>query len=476
MKLPGAAAIAASVMFLVIWTGCGNTFRPVAVPIEGPTPSSQNRTFAMVLSAEMPGTPGDVLTTCVLSGLTPPCPGAISQIDVSGDVNLGNQTVGIVTENASNSLTTPVKTTLFGQQAFVANSFDNTVSAFYPTVSTAATTISLPAASGGGTTLPLAPVVATFTPAGQSTPTSQLYVPAYDTGQVFVVNQSTNTLLTTLTVGTNPISATVAVGGLKVYVVNQGSNSVTAISTPDNTVNPLTGANIPVGTGPLFAVTNTVNGLIYVLNGDSTISTIDPSTDTLAAPATTPRGGVSGATFMAFDPTLLRLYVPNTRTNNVTVYDGSGASLTELGSSPLTVGSAPVAAAPLPDGSKVYVVNTGDTSGCNVSVQGTLGTVSVISSSTNTVTCVTVGQTPVWVAASTDSSRVYVAHQGYHIPTSTTGGPFAPNTGAPGTTIIQTSNNLFVTDVAAPVANSDACVANSAPCIWMKPFYIVTSD
>ncbi len=96
MKLPRLAGIAACVMFVFLWTGCGDTYRPVANPVTGPTPSPQNRTFALVLSERLQQVdPVSSAISCA-DGLPAPCQGAAAQIDVPGDVDLGDQVVGVL--------------------------------------------------------------------------------------------------------------------------------------------------------------------------------------------------------------------------------------------------------------------------------------------------------------------------------------------------------------------------------------------
>ncbi len=468
MRLKGLAVIAACVVLLLIFAGCGDTFRPVVTPQTGGSPLPQVRTFAMVLSAEVP-----VSGSCS-NGSAAPCPGAATQIDVSGDVNLNDLYLGAQLDPSATGFVTPVKMAFIGQEIFVLTPPDSSLSAYYPTIATTFVNLALPAASN-----PVAPAVANYTVPGSSTSINKLYVAGYASNQAFVVT-AVNSLQTALTVGTRPISITISLDNTKAYVVNSGSNNVTVISTGDETVNPVTGANIPVGNGPRFAVTNKASGLIYVLNSDSSITTIDPVTDTPLATTTIPKSSPSGATAMAYDAGLNRLYVANKNTNNVTVYDANPRNLAELSNSPVAVGAAPTSVAVLPDGTKAYVVNSGENTGCSPYNTANLGRVSVITGSSNTVTaCVTVGQNPVWAAASTENSKVYVVHQGKSVLNASATPPESAATSyAPGTTIIRSSTNLVITDLAVPAANHEACVADAtrAVCKYMLPFYVITSN
>jgi len=61
-----------------------------------------------------------------------------------------------------------------------------------------------------------------------------------------VINTSTNAVIKTITVGSNPKSVAVTPDGARVYVTNQGSNTVSVIDTATNAVV----ATIAVGTLP----------------------------------------------------------------------------------------------------------------------------------------------------------------------------------------------------------------------------------
>jgi YVTN family beta-propeller protein len=96
----------------------------------------------------------------------------------------------------------------------------------------------------------------------------------------------------------------------------------------------------------------------------------------------------------------------NASNGTVTVIDT--ATNTVVGS-PITVGIEPTGVAVSPDGSKVYITNTGPADFGPSNPPGS--TVSVIDTATNTVvgSPITVGQSPQGVAVSPDGSHVYVA-------------------------------------------------------------------
>ena len=95
-----------------------------------------------------------------------------------------------------------------------------------------------------------------------------------------MLNTSTNILSgTTIAVGTNPYGIAVANG--YVYVVNEGSNNVSVISTSSNTVL----KTITVGSWPMGIVAT--NGYVYVANNSgNSISIINPATNTVTATVT----------------------------------------------------------------------------------------------------------------------------------------------------------------------------------------------
>jgi YVTN family beta-propeller protein len=177
-----------------------------------------------------------------------------------------------------------------------------------------------------------------------------------------------------------PLPQPVAIAGnaanSKIYVVNQGSNTVTVISTTDNTVI----KTIPVGTNPIWAVMSTNGVDVFVVNqGDGTaanpgsVSVIDTTLDAVIpctlGPACNPvtnaiSVGFTAATsqpnFAFYDPNRQRLYVSNTGEQTVSVIRADGL---DLGASPqvvpgllanIPVSGAPVSVAALNDGSKAY--------------------------------------------------------------------------------------------------------------------------
>jgi YVTN family beta-propeller protein len=126
----------------------------------------------------------------------------------------------------------------------------------------------------------------TLTGAGRNTPwalaydpgNGGVYVPENDSTIVGVINGTTNTLLTSITVGDVPRAIAVDAANGDVYVANYQSSNVSVISGVTDTVV----ATIPVGAYPTAVVVDNATGLVYVANeGSNNVSVINGSTNTL---------------------------------------------------------------------------------------------------------------------------------------------------------------------------------------------------
>ena len=177
--------LAAVLLLALAGIGCGDTFRPVAlpIPVSSPTPASTH--FVASLSSNG----NNVLTStgsCSPSGTPPPCiedPGAISRIDVSGDSVSSIAKTGLA----------PVHAAFLpnGSKIYVANSGEDTVSSIATTSATSATTISLPQLCNAGG-CPSVPVFVT------STENGKMYVANSGNGTVSVINASSDVVVNTI--------------------------------------------------------------------------------------------------------------------------------------------------------------------------------------------------------------------------------------------------------------------------------------
>lgn len=298
----------------LICVSCGDQYRPVAIPIIPPPPDPEAIHFVLVLSNN-----GSI------------DPGASSRLDVSGDTNIGVARLGLGPAHATLTST--------AVRVYAANTLEDSVSSFSPTptsTATLVTTTSLPAGSR--------PVFAHTTESGT------VYVANFGNNTVAAVSTSTNAVLNPLiAVGNHPVALAETPDQKKLYAVNQGDGTVTAISLVDRSVS----QTITTGTSPVWAVVRSDSARIYVLNsGSGTVTAIDTTTDTAVGSASVG----AGANYMVYDGKLNRLYVTNPAANTVTALNVSADPPAVLFVTP--VASGPLTVAVLPDGSRVYVVSS----------------------------------------------------------------------------------------------------------------------
>jgi len=368
------AGIAALTLSTLLLAGCGDVYRPVANPEPQPGGDPQAMHLAVVVNNNNGG------------------PGTTTQVDVSGDTNLANFAVGRSPVHAA-------AISVLG--AYVVNKADDTVSAYVPSQSGGpVTTITLPAGA--------APVFAVYA-------SGSVYVAGANPGAcgpvatvggcVYIISGSTNVLAAAIPAGRNPVALAATPDGKFVYVVNQGDNTVTPITTSPLTV----GAPIAVGTSPMWAAAKSDGSTVYVANqGSNNVSVIDVASNTVTA--TLAVG--AGPRFVTYDNRLRRLYVANTGGNTITVFnaDQNPPPAAPLGT--VTVGSNPTTISPLADGSRAYVSNAGCVDRLDLTLACTGNTVSVVDASSLTLRKnVTVGAGPVWLASSPDSIRVEVVNR-----------------------------------------------------------------
>jgi YVTN family beta-propeller protein len=411
MKLVRLAGAALTVALLILWTACGNYYRPVAFPLTPSPPSPGFSHMAIVLSVNGANNPG-----------------ASTTIDVSGDSAVSQSTLGLrpayaaLVDNAT--------------KVFVANSGDDTVSEFSPDLAIPVVTIALPTGS-----------VPNFV---ASTELTTVYVSNSGNGTVSSISTATNSVTNTSSVGGSPFSMVELSDSQKVYVANTSTatsaGSVVSVNTIDLSVNPpIVASAAAPWVSPTWIVSRSDGQRVYVLDkGSGFVSAIDTDFDTVVG---TPAAVGIGADYMSYDPILDRLYVTNPVTNSVVVLDASSDTL------PATTVSVPnaVSVAALPDGTRAYVAS-GAVSGTTVSSSvtvlyaGNLSVKTVIPLTSVPVVCATKTATELSTAAAADSTRVYVG-----------------NCDAGNTTIIQTSDDTVVLDLPAPLAGPLAHPTTTPP-------------
>ena len=391
---------AAIFILTLICISCGETYRPVASPI---IPNPPNPGFSHLV--------------LMISGNGSNSPGASTSIDVSGDTALSQATVGRM----------PVHATLVngGNQVYVANSGDDTISAFGSSSTAPATTISLPAGSAPS-------FVAT-------TETGTVYVANSGNNTVSAIDTANNVVLPPLygiPVGTQPVALAETPNQQKLYAASRGSGgvggSVTSINASDRSVNP------PIANAawvsPVAVAARSDSNRVYVLDqGSGAVSAIDTANDAVVNSVSV---GV-GANFMVYDPTRNRLYVSNPATNNVIYLDASADTLAGV-----TISVAnPISVAALPDGTRAYI-SSAAVSGGNVTSRVTVvnaldGSVrTTIPLGTAAQVCAS-SPSELYIVAAADSSRVYVG-----------------NCDAGNVAIVQTLKDTLVLQMPAPVSSS----------------------
>jgi len=411
-------------LFLLIELGCGDQYRPIANPIVSPGGQPQTPHNAYVLNYNPSGN------------------GSNTKIDVSGDTNLQvlNFGLGSVVEAFQGSVAGAM---------FVANRDSDTVSEF---------TLSTPSVINiglypGSRPVNLASTASTLVYVVNSGTTSVCPT----SGSLSVISTASLVVSNTVCVGVSPGPVVQLPSGGNVYVANQGDNS---ISVYDPSVSGIVATITPAGghTNPIFLVASADGNYVFVViqgngSGPGALDIICTQTNTIGCAQANTIGasvplGVS-PTFGYLDTHLNRLYVTNSGSNTVSVFDVSNVTLGVNPAIPtlgtVNVGSGPVSVTALPNGLSVYVANSISN---DVSV--------VNSNNLSVVATVPVGQSPVFIASEPTSTKVYTANAG---------------SGTVG--IIQTSNNTVTLSMPAPQQDPN-CNPQTSTCPLQRPQMILT--
>lgn len=346
--------IAAIILLTLFGIGCGQTYRPIAIPLPQPGGDPNNLRHAIVVADNTVN------------------PGSASNIDTTGDTNIGNVVVGVGPVHAgfvSNTAT------------YVADPGDNTVTR-YLTLSPSAPPVTIAMPPGCNPSFVI------------SRGTGTAWVACPGSNQVAVLNVGLDAIITTVPVGANPVALNATLLGTKVYSLDKGAGTVTVFNTLDNSV----ATTIGVGGAPVWSDMNQDGSLLFVSNDAGYVSVIATQTDTITATI------VVGANpdFVTFNTNKRRLYVANSGGNTISVIDGVSTSPTYLTViATIPVGTQPRSVTALNNGTKVYVSNF------------LSNTVSVIDGTSLTVVkTIATGTGPISLASPTDSSRVVVGVQG----------------------------------------------------------------
>jgi YVTN family beta-propeller protein len=260
------------------------------------------------------------------------------------------------------------------------------------------------------------------------TPNGQYgYVANSGGNSVSVISTSNDSAFKVISVGSGPVGVTITPNGQYVYVTNHGSNTVSVISTSSNSIV----STIALGSNPSSptGVAITPNGqYVYVASWSSnTVSVISTSSNSIVS--TIPIGTDTGPFGVAITPNGQYVYVANAGSNTVSVISTSSNSVV----STIPVGTGPFGVAITPNGQYAYVANRYS------------NTVSVISTSSNSVvTTIPVGTDPDGVTITPNGQYVYVANLNNNF-----------------VSVISTSSNSVVTTITGTPSNP--CGINYGP-------------
>jgi len=368
-------ASAALALALLPVAGCGDTYRPVVAGISPVGPTAQPTKYAVATSDPCYGAS---LTTCST-------PGLVTFVDFSGDTIMITAELGVGPQylalnpggtegfslNRDGSLNSfQIATSLITNQVLSSTLLTgaNPNSILPGSINTYVTQPgrgSLAVMTGTPISLKQEIPVAAGPVYVVGIPSAKRFYEisqAATSNQITSIDPNTNLVLNTISLpaASAPIYGIMSTDGNRVYILDQGTNSVSVINVQSDQLDSfiLPGgstptSSIPVGKSPVWVDFYTNGNELFVVNaGDSTLSLINvPLCNTIAQPTN-----------------------PNCSTTNPTDSTSFGQTLATV---PLGAGENPFMVTVLQDGTQAFVANTG---GGSVSPS-----VSVVSMTSNTV-------------------------------------------------------------------------------------------
>ena len=361
--------------------GCGSNYRPVVSSINPIGPAGQPTKYAVAISSPSPTAPGlvtlvdfsgDTILNTTAIGANPQYfilnSGGNTGYTLNGDgtfTSFGISTSLLASDIQQTTLppgSNPVSLYPQGSYVYVAESGRSAIAqlgGFPPGVQqelvTGLTPKTTPVYTVGVANSPRA--YAIYNTAGQVN------------GNVAAIETTFNTISATLPVGNNPVYGVMTSDSGRAFIMNKGSNTVTAINGQTNALDRFTTAagvssTIPVGVGPVWAdFAPTLNELVVVNQGGGTTAT--PGSVTIIS---IPR---CAATALSSNPTC----DPANPLNAL----GYGSVVANI-----PVGVNAIMVSVLQDGTRAYVANQGVLPTA-ANPAGIPGSVSVINLTTNTV-------------------------------------------------------------------------------------------
>ncbi len=244
------------------------------------------------------------------------------------------------------------------------------------------------------------------------------YIGMRNSTLVKVLDTTSQEIVATITVGTDPAGIAALPDSSRVYVSNSGSNNVSVIDTATNAVTATIGG---VGNGPFGMVASPDGTRIYVVtNSGNTITVISTATNTVLTQVAT--GSMTNPYGIAISPDGSRVYAVLNTASQVAVLDTTSLTIATTYSAT----SAPTTAVVSADGTKLYVVDRN------------FSQIRVLTAATGAaITTIPVGTTPYGIAMTADRARIYVT-----------------SLGGNSVTVIDPSNNSVITTISAAGARS----------------------
>ena len=148
------------------------------------------------------------------------------------------------------------------------------------------------------------------------------------------IDTATNTVLSTIAVGSNPLGIAVSPDGLSVWVTNNGDNTVSLIDTAKNAVI----STIGVGLGPIGIAVSPDGLSVWVTNNfGNTVSRIDTAINTVVVPPILVGNFPQG---IAVSPDGLSVWMTNSVDNTVSRIDtatNTVISTIGVGNNPMSI-------------------------------------------------------------------------------------------------------------------------------------------
>ncbi len=357
---------------LLIWTACGDIFRPIIIP--NPPTFPDPRAAHTVMSLANNGAAYGSAMVVDVSGdsVVSVAGGDCSQAQ---ELCVGVVPVHAVQQNGSQMLTVSQGSATTGSPLL-------TKLAFFGTTISSTQTVSLPANSAPNF-VAIAPSdifayvsLPNFVPDPVNNP--GVVVPS-----VAVVSTNANAVVDTIAVGSNPVALAVTPDKSKLYVANEGdgtTGSIGAFNTIDYSARAITGS---LSSAPIWLAVRSDSQRVYVLENNGTLASLD--TSTTGGPDTLTETGVRvpGATQMTYDDHLNRLYIAGGSQMAVVDVTAQTPQLIQMVAIPAysllnlpSVDAAATAVAALPDGSRAYVVSVPSSTDLVLPSQLTISSVS----------------------------------------------------------------------------------------------------